>query len=96
MAAENEFDEYPESAIGGPCRKSEATNGYITPSDSADLAYVGRGVNVGTTGVVRVTLVGMTDGTYVPLTLAAGMIHFMLVKRIWAAGLTAADISVLR
>ena len=62
----------------------------ITPSDSADLASVCKGLWVAAEGTVRFTPVGNTDGTYITSgTLSAGTIIPYLVKRVWSTGTTA-------
>lgn len=64
----------------------------VTPSDSADLDIVSRGINVATTGTVRVTTVsGDTETIYI----AAGSAFPLRVTRIWATGTTATGIVVM-
>lgn len=62
----------------------------VTASDSADLAAVSRGIYVGTAGNILVTLA--SGDTVLLYNLAAGVIHKMAVKRVWATSLTAANI----
>ena len=61
----------------------------ITPNDSADLANVTRGLLLGAAGNVKVDM--LESGT-VTLALAAGIIHPLRVKRVYAAGTTATGI----
>lgn len=65
----------------------------ITPSDSVDLVKSARGVYVGATGDLKVTLFGGSAATFVGL--AAGMIHPIACTRIWATGTTATSIVAL-
>ena len=62
----------------------------VTPSDSVDLTYVTRGIYVGVTGSLKVTMVGGEAVTFVAL--AAGAIHPIRASRIWATGTTAASV----
>lgn len=67
------------------------TNGAaVTPDDSNDLAYVTRGIYVGTAGNLKVTLLNGDAITFTSL--AAGIIHPIRAKRIWTTGTTAANI----
>lgn len=66
----------------------------ITPSDTDDLAEVCNAVVIGTAGDLVVTLIGMTDGVSITLTLPVG-IHKLRAKRIWSTSTTAAKIGVL-
>ena len=61
----------------------------ITPNDSADLAYITRGINVAISGNVKVT---GPDGSIATLYLVAGIIHPMRVQRLWATNTTATGI----
>ena len=64
----------------------------VTPSDSQDLATASRGINVATTGTVRVTTIdGDTETVYI----AAGSAFPLRVRRIWATGTTATGIVVM-
>ncbi|MFM9871991.1 MAG: hypothetical protein ACKVQS_00840 [Fimbriimonadaceae bacterium] len=58
----------------------------VTPSDTADLAQVTRGVYVGGAGALKVTLAGGSTVTFTGLT--AGIWPFEVV-RIFATGTTA-------
>ena len=62
----------------------------VTTNDSTDLATDARGVYVGVGGDLKVTLVGGTTVTFANL--AAGVIHPIQARRIWATGTDAADI----
>lgn len=62
----------------------------ITPSDSNNLSRAIRGLYVGASGDVKVDL---ADGTTVTFTgLAAGVIHPIRTKRVYATGTTATSI----
>lgn len=62
----------------------------VTPNDSADLAYVTRGVYVGGTGTLKVTMLGGEAVTFTGL--AAGVIHPIRASRIWSTGTSATTI----
>jgi hypothetical protein len=53
----------------------------ITPNDGEDLAHATRGIYVGASGDLKVTLAGRTTVTFVDL--AAGMIHPLRVVRVF-------------
>lgn len=61
----------------------------VTPNDGQDLPHVSRGLNVLGTGTVRVT---SAQGDTVTLTVAAGIVLPVRVRRIWATGTTATGI----
>ena len=64
----------------------------ITPNDAEDIIATA-GIYVGVSGDLRVTLAEMADGSHVTFTdLAAGIIHPLVVKRVWNTGTTATDI----
>lgn len=65
-----------------------ATNGFaITPSDSVDLAKIPKAISATTDGIIRCTLLNMTDGTFVDVpSYGYAPIRY---KRVWAAGTTA-------
>lgn len=66
----------------------------ITPDDDNDLADDTRGLYVGVSGDVKLTLVG---GTTVTLkALAAGVVHPLRVKRVHDTDTTATDIVGVR
>lgn len=62
----------------------------ITPDDDNDLGRPCRGILVGVSGAVKVTLVGGTTGV-IPA-LAAGVVHPFSVLRVFSTGTTATDI----
>jgi hypothetical protein len=64
----------------------------VTPDDSTDLTYVSRAINVATSGTVRVTT---RWGTTASISVAAGIIFPIRVRRIWATGTTATGIVAL-
>lgn len=65
----------------------------VTPSNTANLTATSRGIYVGVSGDVVVTLQGMIDGTSLTFTgLAAGVVHPLKVKRVWTTGTTATNI----
>lgn len=65
----------------------------ITPDDNTDLSILARGIYVGTSGDVKVT---MADGTTVTFgALAAGVVHPLAVKRVWSTGTDATGIKGL-
>jgi hypothetical protein len=61
----------------------------VTPDDTADLPVASRGLNVGTSGAVRVTTVGGTTET---VYVAAGSAFPLRVTRVWQTGTNAANI----
>ena len=61
----------------------------ITPSDSVDLNYTTRAINVATSGVVKVTT---ADGTVGDVFVAAGVAFPVRATRVHATGTTAAGI----
>ncbi|WP_349294656.1 hypothetical protein ABEB22_21055 (plasmid) [Thioclava sp. 'Guangxiensis'] len=61
----------------------------ITPDDGADLSQVTRGIYLGQAGDLRVTLAGGQTVTFTNM--AAGGIHGLRIRRVWASGTTAAD-----
>lgn len=72
-------------SLQSPALKIEA----ITPSDTTDLSYTTRAINVATAGVVRVTTV---DGTVGDVFVAAGVAFPIRAARVHATGTTAAGI----
>lgn len=65
----------------------------IVPSDTADLDWVTRAINVSTTGPVRVTTLG---GDVVTITVAAGVAFPGMFIRVWATGTAAGTITGIR
>ena len=64
----------------------------ITPSDSADIDAT-RGIYVGTSGDLKVDMLDGTAITFVAL--AAGIVHPLQVRRIYATGTDADNIVAL-
>ena len=62
----------------------------VTPNDSVDLTYVTRGIYVGGTGTLKVTMLGGEAVTFTGL--AAGVIHPIRASRIWSTGTSATTI----
>lgn len=62
----------------------------VTPNNDADLAEDTRGLYVGVSGDVKVDLVGGTTVTFVNL--AAGVIHPIRARRVYATGTDATSI----
>ena len=62
----------------------------ITPSDSANLERNTRGLYVGVIGDVTVDMASGNTITFVAL--AAGIVHPLQVKRVYASGTDATDI----
>ena len=61
----------------------------VTPSDTQDLKQTSRALNVGTSGVLRVTTAG---GQQASIYVAAGIAFPLRVTRVWQTGTTAEDI----
>jgi hypothetical protein len=61
----------------------------ITPSDSSELDEITLGLNVATTGQVRVTTL---NGTITDLTLNSGFFFPIRVSKVWTTGTTATGI----
>lgn len=66
----------------------------VTPSDSADLTYTSRGVAFAAAGDLKVTTSGGETVVIPSGSLAAGLIHPLMVTRIWSTGTTATGIVV--
>lgn len=64
----------------------------VTPSDSSDLNFVSRALNVATAGTVRVTTYG---GDIQSVYVAAGVPFPLRVHRVWATGTSATGIVAL-
>ncbi|HDR28350.1 spike base protein, RCAP_Rcc01079 family [Rhodovulum sp.] len=64
----------------------------VEPSDTQDLAVASRGINVATSGSVRVTTIGGSTAT---VYVAAGGAFPLRVRRIWQSGTTASGIVVM-
>ncbi|MFD1135589.1 spike base protein, RCAP_Rcc01079 family [Paenibacillus urinalis] len=62
----------------------------VTPNDSTDLSKVTKGLYIGVSGDVRMT---MADGSVITRkNVAGGMTHPWSIRRVWATGTTATDI----
>ena len=66
----------------------------VSPSDSVDLTDNTRGLYVGVSGDVKVNL--ELGATITLVGLAAGVIHPIKVRRVWATGTDATSIVALR
>lgn len=66
----------------------------VTPSDTADLATPSF-LYITVAGTLKVTLLGMTDGTSITLAPTADREYPYIVKRVWATGTTATGIIAL-
>lgn len=89
MAAVDTFAHMQGSLISG------AEGGkVITPSNSADLEYVSRGILVATAGALKVTFAN-GDVEVIPY-LAAGVIHSIRACRIWSTDTTATGIMIFK
>lgn len=74
------------SGLESPARNAAE----ITPHDTNDLALVTRGIYVGVAGNLKVETANGDVVTFVDL--AAGMIHPIMCKQVYATGTTATDI----
>lgn len=61
----------------------------ISPSDSTDLATAIRGISFAVVGALKVTMIDSTVVTIPSGALAAGIIHPLVIKRVWQNGTTA-------
>lgn len=77
------------SRLDSPPRNGE----NITPNDSTDCDNIGRALSVLVSGTVRVTGVGMADGTNFDIYVVAGNPFPGEYKRVWATGTTATGIA---
>lgn len=83
----DKFEQYADTL------ESPFTNGAaVTPDDGADVAQVSRGLLVGTSGAVRVTMEGGATLTIPALT--AGVIHPIRVTRVHATGTDATGVHI--
>ena len=64
----------------------------VTPSDSADLAYVTRSLWIGAQGTLKVTMLGGGDVTF---NVSQHMELPIRVTRIWSTGTSASDVVAL-
>lgn len=77
----------PSSSVPASCA-------YVPSlSDTVELTIVSRGVYVGVTGNVKVTMYG--SGTVVFVAVPAGVTLPIRVKQIWSTGTTATSLLVL-
>ena len=74
---------------GGPTDPARNA-AVVTPNDDVDLDIATRGLFVGVSGDVKVTL--LNGGTVLLKNVAAGVIHAMQVSRVWATTTDATDI----
>jgi len=65
----------------------------ITPDDNTDLSLLARGIYVGTSGDLKVTMADNTTVTFGSI--AAGVVHPIAVKRVWSTGTSASGIKGL-
>lgn len=65
----------------------------VTPNDDEDLAKPARGVYIGTTGSLQVTLLNGRVSTFPGL--LGGMMHAIPCIRVWNTGTDAATVKVL-
>lgn len=72
---------------------SSGTAAAVTPNDSADLAYIARGLYVGGAGTLKVTLEDGTNLTFGAVT--AGSLLPIRVSRVWSTGTSATNIVAL-
>lgn len=77
-----------------PGLESPATKAFaVTPADGADLAEVTRGIYVGGSGTLKVDMADV--GTVTFTALAAGVVHPLRVKKVYATGTDATTIIAL-
>jgi hypothetical protein len=78
---------YPKTrSISAPIEHAFA----ISPDNSNELSFSTRGIYVGVSGDLKVDLIGSGTVTFVGL--AAGVIHPLRVKKVYATGTTATSI----
>lgn len=65
----------------------------VSPDNDTDLAVASRGIYVGGTGTLKVTMLGGEAVTFTAI--AAGVFHRLRVTRVWATGTTATTIHAL-
>ena len=78
------FSSHSESLSSPPSNLTRAV-----PSDTQDLAFVSRAINVAQSGTLRVTTLG---GSVETVFVAAGIVFPLRAKRIWASGTSATGI----
>ena len=62
----------------------------ITPSDTEDLTFVARGLWVGAVGDVKVDMANGNTVTFVSM--VAGIVHPLRVRKVYSTGTDATDI----
>lgn len=78
-------------ALSDPAQHAAA----VVPADGADLTQTTRGLYIGVSGNVRLTLAGDADGTFVTfLAVPVGVLP-VCAKRVWATGTGATNILAL-
>ena len=85
MAAENTFQ---GQAFGPTSGAHDAFD--VTPDDAADLTIETRGVYIAASGDLHVLMAGGGEITFTGL--AAGVVHPLRVRRVYATGTTATGI----
>jgi len=76
-----------------PSLESPPFGGFaITPDDGADLPQATRGINIGVSGTLHLTLI---DGSDVTLHVAAGVIVPIRAARVWDTGTSALNLTGL-
>lgn len=81
------------SVVGQESKMAPADHvALVTPSDSADLTNVTRGISFGAVGTLKVTTHGGETVVIPSGALAAGIIHPLRVARIWSTSTTATSI----
>lgn len=87
MSAENKFE---RTVFGAEAPAPHVV--LITPSDSVDVLVALRGIAFGTVGALKVTTLGGETVTIPSGVLAAGIIHPIMITRVWSTGTTAGNI----
>lgn len=75
------------SQLDSPAKHAAA----VVPSDAADLPNASRAIYVGTTGDLKVTMVGGETVTF--KTVPVGVLH-LRIARVWSTGTTATNLVV--
>jgi hypothetical protein len=76
--------------------ESPARNAYlVSPNDSVDLPITTRALMVNNPGDVKVEFARDIEGAAVVLKLAASTVYPFCIRRIWANGTTATQITAL-
>lgn len=61
----------------------------ISPSDGTDLTTPLRGISFASAGALKLTMIDNSVVTIPSGALVAGIIHPMVIKRVWSTGTTA-------